>query len=124
MEQSRLNPKATKFAILAFNLLVLAIFGIWLFAGGLEWIRDSENLRMMRGILAIISLVGALLLFVSLFFRSESAPPVGSPNPRDWVPVWRQQSHFREPGFLLMLIGLELFSGGALINSIAAILTW
>lgn len=124
MEQSKPNPKTTKYAILAFNLLSLAILGIWLVAGGGEWIRDSENWRVFRGIGSAIALLGAALLFVSLFFRTESAPPIASVNPRDWVPVWRQQSHYSPTGFVLMIVGLEMFCGWGLLNSILTILRW
>ena len=58
---------------------------------------------------ACMIIIGGVMFFASIFYRAPDAPPVPSFNPKHWTPVWKQRSHFRGPGYALMLTGLSLF---------------
>ena len=62
----------------------------------------------------IVALIGASLLITSVFFRRSDHPRM-SWNPKDWVPVWKQKSYYRPPGYWMMIIGLGLFCLGTMI---------
>lgn len=63
----------------------------------------------------IVELTGLLLFAGSVFFRRPDAPKP-SFSPKNWTPIWRQESYFRGPGFLMMYLGLQLL-GLALVGS-------
>lgn len=60
--------------------------------------------------------IGILMFISSIFFRRPDAPRIPSWNYKNWTPIWRHESHFRPPGFLLMYIGLQLFSFAAVAD--------
>ncbi len=64
----------------------------------------------MLTVIHVAGLTGALMFISSIFFRRPDAPRIPSWNYKHWTPIWRQESHFRPPGFLLMYFGFQLFS--------------
>ncbi len=66
-------------------------------------------MALALAVLHTVELIGLLLFVGSVFFRRPDAPKP-SFNPKNWTPIWRQESHFRGPGFIMMFFGLELFS--------------
>lgn len=65
---------------------------------------------------ALMVLVGAAMVVVSLFYRSDEAPPIASLNPRKWTPIWKQQSHYVGPGYFLMIYGFGVAGLGLLLR--------
>jgi hypothetical protein len=83
----------------------------------MSW-RDVEWLATLRPLLALLVIIGGLMFFSSIFFRVPGTP-IALLNPRHWlVPIWKQRSYFRPPGFALNVTGLALFTIGALSLSI------
>lgn len=60
---------------------------------------------LIATIAAILSLAGMIAMSISLFYRRGDAPPVGSREPGDKKPLWKQQDRFRGPGFRLLFFG-------------------
>lgn len=59
----------------------------------------------------------ALLAAVSsIFFRCPDAPRIASLKPKDWTPIWRQNSHFRPPGFWLIFGGFTAFGAATMVG--------
>jgi|GEM_PF-5260072 len=59
----------------------------------------------------VLSLIGIGLCVGSLFYLKEGAL-TPSFNPKNWVPVWRQKSFFRGPGYTIMIVGMTWWGIG------------
>jgi hypothetical protein len=70
-------------------------------------------------ILPFLSLVligcGIVLTLVARGYKMSQVAPVGSTNPRHWIPIWRTEAHFRPPGYSLNLVGFCSISAGGLL---------
>ena len=67
---------------------------------------------------AFMIIIGGVMFFASAFYRAPDAPSIPSFNPKHWVPVWKQQSHFRGPGYALMFWGIQIMGLGVLLRFI------
>ncbi|GAB4324593.1 MAG: hypothetical protein Kow0074_17670 [Candidatus Zixiibacteriota bacterium] len=72
----------------------------------------------MNLVTAVLGLIGIGMVFTSLFYRKSDAPEIASLNPAKWVPVWKQQAHFRGPGYALMRWGFDLLGVAVLLQFI------
>ena len=92
--------------------LGLMCLGVILRFAFLGW--NSWNVYVEESIIglvtAIVMLIGFGMFLSSIFYRKPDAPPIASLNPKHWIPVWKQQDHFRGPGYSLMRWGLRLAS--------------
>ena len=66
----------------------------------------------MNLVTAFMMIIGGVMFFASVFYRAPDAPSVPSFNPKHWTPVWKQQSHFRGPGYTLMRWGIHIVGLG------------
>jgi len=67
---------------------------------------------------ALMMIIGFGMVFASIFYRSPDAPPIASFYPKHWTPIWKQQSHFRGPGYQLMRWGFHIASLGIILRFI------
>jgi len=75
---------------------------------------EASNPGFIHWLSAILTVVGGVAFFSSVFFRTAEAPPFASLNPRHWKPMWKGEvrTWFRTPGYALMVGGWVAFGIG------------
>jgi hypothetical protein len=105
------------------NVVVLIVLSLWAFGGIKPMATEPSWISALRGALGLAGMTGMAMFVGSTFFRTPEAPPIAGFSMRQWLPIWRQRSWFRPPGFLLAIVGYELFTLCGIALAIISLLT-